>query len=163
MRFRSHRPSSWSVVGPVLLLAAWCLSAAPTGAQSGGAGLRAGVSGSPDQFYFGGHVDSGPIVDRLSFRPNVEIGVGDDVTTVAGNFEFVYWFPLSGHPVSIYAGAGPAVNVYRYGERRGSHTDIDPGVNLLVGVAHRRGLFGEVKLGFLDSPEVKFGVGYTWR
>jgi len=142
---------------------AWCLFAGPAAAQSGGAGLRAGVSGSPDQFYFGAHVDTGPIVDHLTFRPNAEIGVGDNVTTVTGNFEFVYWFPISHHPVSIYTGAGPSVNVYRYGERFGSHTNVDPGFNVLVGVAHRRGLFGELKLGFIDSPEIKFGVGYTWR
>jgi hypothetical protein len=139
------------------------LQGVPALAQSGGAGLRAGVSGSPDQFYFGGHLDTGPIVDRLSFRPNVEIGLGDNVTTIAGNFEFAYWWPLRRHPVSIYAGGGPAVNIFRYGPSFGSHTDVNPGFNLLLGVAHRQGLFGELKIGLLDSPEVKFGVGYTWR
>ena len=41
------------------------------------AGVRAGVSVNPDQFYFGGHVQTAPLIDRLHFRPNVEIGVGD--------------------------------------------------------------------------------------
>jgi hypothetical protein len=33
----------------------------------------------------------------------------------------------------------------------------------MVGVAHNRGLFFEFKVGFIDSPEVKIGVGYTFR
>jgi hypothetical protein len=142
-----------------------CVLPVPASAQSGGAGLRAGVSADPDQFYFGAHLDTGRIVGDLSFRPNVEVGVGNDLTTVAGNFEFVYWIPLRRSAAAIYAGGGPAINVYRWGDngRGDSHTDTQPGFNLLVGVAHRRGLFGEFKLGLLDSPEVKFGVGYTWR
>ena len=39
------------------------------------AGVRAGVSVDPDQFYFGGHIETTPLVDRLRFRPNVEVGV----------------------------------------------------------------------------------------
>ncbi len=153
---------------PAILLTAvlvGLLLAAPVFAQAGGAGLRAGVSGGPDQFYFGGHYDTGRIAGDVSFRPNVEVGVGDNVTTLAGNFEFVYWFPLRGHSVSIYAGGGPAINFYNHhGDGNGdSHTDTEPGFNILVGVSHRGGLFGELKIGFIDSPEVKFGVGFTWR
>ena len=73
---------------------ALCMVAVPAFAQSGGAGVRGGVSGDPDQFYFGVHLDTGPLVEMLTFRPNVEIGLGDDLTTVAANFEFVYWIPI---------------------------------------------------------------------
>jgi hypothetical protein len=128
-------------------------------AQAGGAGLRAGVSASPDQFYFGGHLDTGFVVERLSFRPNLEVGLGDDVTTVAANFEFAYWFPLQRSAWSVYAGGGPALLIFRHTDS----TDVQPGFNLLFGIAHRHGLFTEVKIGLIDSPEVKFGVGYTWR
>ncbi len=132
-------------------------------AQQPGTGLRAGVSSDPDQFYFGAHFDTGPIYERLSFRPNAEIGVGNDVTTVAGNFEFVYWWPIRRHPWSIYAGGGPAVNLFRFSDARGGDSEVDPGFNILFGAAHRGGLFAELKLGFIDSPEVKFGIGYTWK
>ncbi len=139
------------------------LSGAPARAQQPGTGVRAGVSGSPDQFYFGAHVDTGPIFDRLSFRPNAEVGLGDKQTTVAGNFEFVYWWPIRRHPWSIYAGGGPAVNLFRYSDERGGGSDVKPGFNILFGGAHRSGFMVELKLGFIDSPEVKFGVGWTWR
>ncbi len=30
-------------------------------------------------------------------------------------------------------------------------------------LAHRDGFFTELKIGGLDSPEVKIGVGYSWK
>lgn len=140
-------------------------AAQPAFAQQPGVGARVGVSANPDQFVIGAHYDTGPIVDMLSFRPNVEVGVGDDRTTVAVNFEFAYWIPLRRAPWSVYAGGGPALNVYRYNEDRFGQrdSDVQPGFNLLIGLAHRRGLFVEAKLGLIDSPEAKFSVGYTWR
>lgn len=138
------------------------MAAAPAFAQSGGGGIRGGVSGDPDQFYFGAHLDTGPLVERLTFRPNVEIGLGDDLTTVAANFEFVYWFPLRRSPWSIYAGAGPSLNVYRWDRGRDDETDTEPGFNVLLGIQHSRGLFTEFKLGLIDSPEIKFGLGFSF-
>src|SRR5206468_12246458 len=61
-------------------------TARPAHAQ-GGVGLRGGLSVDPDQFYVGVHVDAGPLVDHLWFRPNVEIGLGDDRTLFAFNAE----------------------------------------------------------------------------
>ena len=149
----------------VLILSAFVslLPVAAAQAQQPGTGLRAGVSSDPDQFYFGVHFDTGPIIDRLSFRPNAEIGLGDNRTTVAGNFEFVYWWQIPNHPLHVYAGGGPAANLYRFSDARGGNTEVKPGFNVLAGVAHNRGLFAEVKLGFIDSPKVKFGIGYTWK
>jgi hypothetical protein len=122
------------------------------------AGIRAGVSVDPDQFYFGGHIETAPLVDRLRFRPNVEIGVGDDVTLVGFNFEFAYFFP-SRNPWQLYAGAGPALNLINVND----DTEVEGGFNILVGAQHSRGLFFEFKVGAIDSPDFKFGVGYTWR
>ena len=89
-----------------------CAGVVPAAAQD--AGVRAGVSVNPDQFYFGGHIETKPLVDRLRFRPN-----GD--------------------------------------------SDLEGGLNFLVGVQHRDGLFVEFKVGAIDSPDIKFGVGFTWR
>jgi hypothetical protein len=124
--------------------------AAPAYAQNQ-FGVRAGVSADPDQFFFGGHFETDPIVDRLTFRPNVEIGLGDDVTLAAFNIEFVYSVPLSGHPWRVYFGGGPALNLY--------DGDAEGGFNLLVGLQHRGGLLTEFKVGMIDSPSVKFAVG----
>jgi hypothetical protein len=133
------------------------VTARPAHAQAS-AGVRAGVSLNPDQFYFGGHVETTPVVDRLRFRPNVEVGVGNDTTLAAFNFEFIYPFP-SRQPWHVYAGAGPALNWYR----AGGVSDTRGGFNLLLGLENTKGMFFEAKIGTIDSPDLKFGVGYTFR
>ena len=133
-------------------------------AEAQGPGVRGGVSIDPDQFYFGAHYETGALVDRVHFKPNVEAGLGDDLTTIALNFDFVYKFPQrSGW--QLYAGGGPAVNFYRFDDdRRGDDdTESEPGVNFLIGVENESGLFFEFKIGAIDSPELKFGVGWSFR
>ena len=132
------------------------LFAVPAAAQE--AGIRAGVSADPDQFYFGGHLETAPLVDRLHFRPNVEIGVGNSVTLVAFNIEFAYHLP-AGPNWFTYVGGGPALNVIRF---RGN-TNSEGGFNLLIGAQHNSGLFAELKAGLADSPNLKVGVGYAVR
>jgi hypothetical protein len=146
--------------------AAWLGSPNPASAQQEGVGLRAGVSADPDQFVLGLHYDTGAIVDRLSFRPNAEVGFGDNVTLVAFNFDVAYWIPLKGKPWQLYVGGGPAMNIYVFdddGPGRGDDdTDVEPGFNLLFGAAHADGLFFEVKVGAIDSPDFKAIVGYSF-
>jgi hypothetical protein len=130
---------------------------APAAAQTS-AGIRAGLSVDPDQFYFGGHMETPPLVDRLRFKPNVEIGIGNDITLVALNIEFAYVFP-SRRAWNVYAGGGPALVITDTRD----DTDSGGGFNLLVGAEHQSGLFTEIKVGFVDSPDFKIGVGYSFR
>jgi hypothetical protein len=132
------------------------LSAAPAAAQIS-AGLRAGASIDPDQFYFGVHAETRELAENISFRPNVEIGIGNDVTAIALNFELAYKIPTS-RAWRPYIPFGPALNIY--------HTDVETsshgGFNIGIGIEHRGGLFGEVKFGTLDSPDVKVGIGFRF-
>jgi len=95
----------------------------------------------------------------LRFRPNLEVGVGDEATLITVNFEFAYRIPVNKKPWSVYVGGGPALVISN------SHDDTDAGggFNILLGVAHRRGLFTEIKVGVIDSPGFKFGVGYRFK
>ena len=122
------------------------------------AGVRAGVSADPNQFYVGGHFETAPLVEHLSFRPNVEVGVGDDKTVLTINIEFVYEFPIKRQPWRVYIGGGPAAVVVWNGEG-----ESGGGFNLLAGFEHRGGLFTEIKVGGIDSPGFKFGVGYNFK
>ncbi len=79
-------------------------------------GIRVGVSGDPDQFVFGGHIETSPLLDRLVFRPNAEIGVGSDLVLLAFNLEFAYKMPLDDNPWSVYVGAGPALNILSFSD-----------------------------------------------
>ena len=140
-------------------------AAVPAAAGEQGFGLRGGVSADPDQFVVGLHYDTGPLVDRLTFRPNAELGLGDDLTLVAFNFEVAYWFPLKGQPWSFYVGGGPALNIDIFDDNAGrgrDDTDVEPGLNFLFGIAHDNGLFFEVKAGAIDSPDFKALIGYSF-
>ncbi len=145
------------VSGLSFLLGLMVISSTPAVAQDGG--IRGGLSVDPDQFYFGGHLETAPLVSRLHFRPNVEIGVGDDLMLIGANMEFVYKFP-SRSGWSLYAGAGPALNIVMVDD---ADTETDAGFNILVGAEQSRGLFVEFKIGAIDSPDFKFGVGWTFR
>lgn len=127
------------------------------------AGVRAGVSGSPDQFYFGLHYETEPLVDRVHFKPNLEVGVGSSQALVAINLEFVGKFPIQREPWTVYVGAGPALVIDRVSNNTVSSTNTGGGFNILLGVEHSRGLFTELKVGMIDSPSVKFAVGYIFR
>ena len=140
------------------MICALLLLASATTVAAQGAGVRAGVSVDPDQFYFGGHYETAPLVDRLRFRPNLEVGLGDDVTLIGFNIEFAYVFPTK-NDWQFYAGGGPALNIVDVND----DTDTEAGFNFLVGAQTRKGLFFEFKVGLESSPDLKFGVGFTWR
>jgi hypothetical protein len=150
-----------SAIVPLLLIT---FAAAPARAQ--GVGGRVGASVTPDQFYAGAHFETAELVERLRFRPNVEVGLGSDLTLVAVNFEFTYRLPpnsprLSGSLAAwhLYVGGGPALNMLH----ESGNTHWEGGFEGLFGLGHRDGLFVEAKLGALDSPRFKIGVGYTFK
>lgn len=166
LKYRAPEDFSVKRVGIVCLTAVICAIASSARAQNAGAfGVRAGASGSPDQFYGGVHYESEPFAEQLRFRPNLEIGVGSNQTLVALNFEFAYYIPLDSgrrrgvRPWSVYIGAGPALVI----DRVTNNTNTGGGFNILIGAQHSGGFFTELKVGMIDSPNVKFGVGYTFR
>jgi hypothetical protein len=146
--------------GVVLLgvVTAW-----PAAAQR--VGLRAGLSVDPDQFYFGVHAESGPVIDLVRFRPNVEAGFGGNLTVVAFNGEFVYPFELR-NGTRLYAGGGPALVVIsrdRLGPPPGvDTTTVEPGFSFVLGVLFLGDSCAELKLGAIASPDVRIGFGYTF-
>ena len=135
-------------------------TSAPASAQGMGVGVRAGASVDPDQFYFGGHVETPAIVDRVHLRPNLEIGFGDDATLIGVNIEAIYKYPLRQSPWTVYGGGGPAINYYNFDDDAGS--DTRGGMNFVFGLEHDRGVFFEVKVGAWESADLKFGLGYSF-
>lgn len=150
-----NRTSVWVCLVCVTL---WGTVAAGTVQAQTRAGVQGGVSIDPDQFFFGGHIETEPLVDRVRFRPGVDIGLGDDLTLVAVNLDFTYAFTTS-RPWNLYVGGGPAINWYDHD----SGSEAEGGFNLIVGAKNRERMFFELKIGLIDSPELKFGVGYTFR
>lgn len=145
---------------PISLLAASAIAvvcASPGPAFASGPGLRFGLSVDPDQVYFGIHQNFGDVTRGLSFVPNVEVGLGDDLTLFAFNAEFTHslgrssaWRP--------YIGAGPALNLVS----RDGDSEVEAGLNVLLGLRRRGGFFVELKVGAFDSPEFKLGAGFSF-
>ena len=150
----------WLAVVGVLSAAFW---AAPAAAQNLKYGVRAGVSAEPEQFFFGGHVETKPLLDHLTFKPSVEVGIGDNATLVALNVEFAYHIPIEKQPFGLYIGGGPAANVFSIDAGSDNADGVRGGFNFFVGLEHTKGLFLELKVGAGDSPSVKFTVGYTLK
>jgi hypothetical protein len=176
-------PSRRPVLAAVMAVSALLVTSSPAAAQAH-VGIRGGTSVAPAnripdvtaQLYVGAHVETEPLVGRLVFRPNVEIGFGDDLVVLAINGEFVWRFPASRSGWLGYAGAGPAMSIFRFGTDRPDHGDAKmvPGISFLGGFEYRAGVFFEFKLGVLNRPdiarpllaaveELKVGIGYTWR
>ena len=147
----------WMVVMGTMLAA--LLMASPAAAQERNFGVRAGVSADPDQFFFGGHYETKPLIKHLTFKPNVEIGIGDDTTLIALNIEFAYHIPIEKQPFFLYLGGGPAANIFA----NEGDDHVGGGFNFLVGLQHNKGLFTEFKVGVGDSAGLKFMVGYAFK
>jgi hypothetical protein len=137
--------------------------ASSAAAQDGrGVGARAGVSGDPGQAYVGGHIDLKEFTEKLWFRPNVEVGTGDGRVLVLLNGEFVYFWKGRLREWTPYAGGGPALVVQAFRAGQGD-SGVGPGFNFVVGIQQRRGLLVEMKIGAMDSPGFKVGIGWTWE
>jgi len=125
-------------------------------------GVRGGISVDPEQVYFGGHIDVAEIAKQFWFRPNVEIGFGDSRTIAGFNAEFVYRPSVRSREWNPYFGGGPALVIRSFGDGPGDDTDVGPGFNFLGGVELRKGFLAEIKIGALDSPGFKLGIGWSW-
>jgi len=129
-----------------------------------GWGPRVGVSIDPDQVHFGAHLDFGNFAQHVRFQPNIEVGVGDDLTLITVNAEAAYRFSARWEAWTPYAGGGLGANIRSYDNDSDSETDF--GVNLLGGID--RGLsrgdrfFIEGKFSLNDVPDAKVTIGWTF-
>jgi len=129
-----------------------------------GWGVRAGLSNNPDQVYGGVHWDLGEFAKNVRFRPNVEVGFGDNVNLIMGNAEVHYVFSQ----VQVwkpYVG-GSTGFIYVNPDQGDSDTDLT--LTAVGGVETKlksgTAFFIEGKFGFTDNePDFKAGVGWTWK
>ena len=117
-------------------------------------GARVGASIDPDQFYLGLDGDLGELINRLTFRVGADLGLGDPDTLLAVNVDFVF------HPAGRvgrwrpYVGVGPGLNLFLDDDN-----DVKGGLNFLGGLQHRDRFFVEIRVGVIDSPDLKIGAG----
>ena len=130
-----------------------------------GIGPRVGLTLNPDQVHFGGHIDFGDLAENLMMLPNVEIGFGDNFTTVAPSFELDYRFRSDWGAWTPYLGGGVGPVFYSH-EHGNSSSEL--GVYLQFGIGKGSSgsqsghFFIEGKLGLADAPDFKATVGWTF-
>lgn len=130
-----------------------------------GFGPRIGVTVNPDQFHFGGHIDFGDLVEQLMILPNIEIGVGDNVTTIAPTFELDYRFRADWGAWTPYLGGGigPLFYSVKHGDSQ-SKLGLYMQFGIGKGSAYNSSghFFLEGKVGLADAPDFKVTVGWTF-
>ena len=130
-----------------------------------GIGPRVGFTINPDQIHVGGHIDFGDISDNLMMLPNLEIGFGDNVTTVAPSFELDYRFRSDWGVWTPYLGGGVGPIFYSFNH---GNSSSKLGLYLQFGVGKGSSgsesghFFIEGKLGLADAPDAKATVGWTF-
>ena len=128
----------------------------PALAHGQGFAVTGGVNVNPDQVFAGGRYEW-PLIENVWFQPGADAGFGSDVKLFTVNFDATYRKALDRRsPWTVYGGGGPAMNHYRWETAR----ETKLGFNLLGGLRHANGLFTEFRVGLIDSPDFRFGVGY---
>ncbi len=157
----------------LLMILAAALMAAPGAAQADGLafqgwGPRLGVTMNPDQFHFGAHTDFGSMDSHLRLQPNLELGLGDNLTLLTLNLDGAYRFSSRWESWTPYLGGGVGF-VMTGTEDNGltGNTEQGTGLDVLGGI--EKGLtsgsrfFIEGKVGFFDEPDFMVTTGWTFH
>jgi len=130
-----------------------------------GIGPRLGGTINPDQFHVGGHLDLGDLLNNLMMMPNVEIGFGDNLTTIAPSFELDYRFRPDWGAWTPYLGGGIGPIFYSW-DHGSSSSEFAGYLQFGIGrgsAGSQSGhFFIEGKLGLADAPDFKATVGWTF-
>ena len=147
------------------------LTSAPAGAAlvMTGAGPRVGFSVKPDQIVFGGHVVIGEIAPSTTFDPSLELGLGDNLTTVNFNLDLHYHFTINETDWKPYIGAGIGIAFVEADQsdfQDSSTTGVGGSLILGAGIPTKSGnrFFGEIKFGFGDEiADLKLMAGWNFK
>ena len=132
--------------------------------ENQGWGLRVALADDPDTALIGAHLNLGEIVENLRLQPNVELGFGDDHTTLFITGAVHYRFDIDAG-FTPYAGGGPAMGfIERDRGRRGDDTDFEIGLKAIGGIEwqleNSRIFFLELQLGFGDIQDAQITAGW---
>ena len=139
-----------------------------SGIHWNGWGVRGGLSSDPDQVYGGVHFNLGEFAKDVRFRPSMELGLGDDLVLVQMLAEVHYVFS-NVQVWKPYLGGGLGLTHVNYdNDHPGDDSETNVSLNPIAGVEtmlnQGLGFFFELKLGLADEdPDIKFGVGLSWK
>jgi hypothetical protein len=131
-----------------------------------GWGVRVGVADDPDQVVAGVQFDLGEIARRLFFRPDLELGVGDDHLVLAATAPVHYHFDTQ-TAFRPYAGGGISVGGidHDHPHRRADDTEFEVAAKAIGGLGWelRGGVEFSIELDLVlgDLHDVELLAG--WR
>jgi opacity protein-like surface antigen len=144
------------------------LAQGTTGIGWKGWGVRVGASADPDQVYGGVHFNLGEFAKDVRFRTTIEMGFGDDVTTLEALAEVHYVFSKV-QVWTPYVGGGIGLAYVNVDDNDNNDDDSDTEFAFagMGGVETKlksgAGFFIEGKVGFGDNdPDFKLGVGWSF-
>ena len=140
-------------------------SYSPSGDRSWG--VRVGMTDGVDQVVGGVHVNLGEVSRRVRFQPDLELGAGDDATTVYGTAPLYYRFRTHTR-MTPYAGGGLAlgyVDVDLPPTASGDDSGFEVGARATGGLEWPRqdgAFFVELSLGFGDIHDARVVAAWTF-
>ena len=141
----------------VIATAALAMLATPVLAE--GFGIRGGLSVDPDQVYIGGHYNVSDVAENIRIVPNIELGLGNDLTLWCLNGDVLYDFGDS--PWSV--GGELGLNIWKFdGLTSVSKLGLSAVGNYRITLNSGDFLTLEAKISLTSSPDWKFGVGYSF-
>ena len=144
-------------------------------------GVTGGVGLDPELIVVGAHARFGPLFrPGLTFRPGVEVGLGELTTMLAIDLDVIYTLPgtTARSQWRPYLGAGPNFALSHRGfetddtdnvdgaEDRNrfdfSDTDFEGGMNFIAGARSRGGLFFELKATAWGVSNIRLLAGFNF-
>ena len=153
-----------------------------------GAGVLGGVGIDPELIAFGAHGTFGPVLARkLAFRPGIEVGTGEITPFLGFNLDFVYSFPGMNpdNEWFPFIGIGPTFGLSHRNLDVGdeiddiddeddlegeddpnrfdfSDTDFNGGMNFIVGMRKRSGVFFEMRATAWGVSNIRLLAGFNF-
>ena len=158
---RATQKKRWMKILALATLAAAAAFLRPASSKADDVGFRMGYYFDAEAFSLGmGLLHSLDSAGEWYFNPNAEVAMGDERNMGMLNADFHYDFDTQSD-TAVWVGAGPALLI-NDPERDGADTDVDPALNMFVGVGAKTGNyrpFAQLKGIMSDNSDVGLSVG----
>lgn len=128
-------------------------SQAPSGL---GFGVRGGLGLDPDQFVMGAQFSLGKALSIARVVPSVDVGFGDNVTTIDFNADLLLRLNVEGTSFGFYGGGGPTL---AFIDVKDAGSDWKLGLSVTVGaqvpILKKNATNIEARLGIGDIPDFR--------